>query len=231
MYDNVKINARFHNVAKSATFQNIITAYRLRDKRVLDIGCSYGEHLVHFGKGSVGLTITEPEIDFGKEKGINIRYGNIESSDFKTEGIFPAQGGPAMGWDAIFANNVLEHLFSPHYFLYKSRELLKENGILILGVPCVPKIVLLMHIQKFRGSLSLPHINFWTGDTLRRTVERGGFTVHETRGFHFQNKMLDAFFEPVYPHFYCVATPIKNFTYPEKRMGELMDRMTVTFKK
>lgn len=206
-------------VAKSTTFQNIVTAYQLRDRRVLDIGCSYGEHLVHFGKGSVGLTITEPEVMFGKEKGIDIRYGNIEDSNFKIDEKF----------DAIFANNIFEHLFSPHYFLYRARRILAENGTLILGVPCVPKFAFLMRIQKFRGSLSLPHINFWTSDTLRKTVERGGFRVRETRGFHFRNKVVDALFELVYPHFYCIATPIKDFVYPEKRMGELINRLNLRF--
>lgn len=208
-------------VAKSATFQNIVTAYQLRDRRVLDIGCSYGEHLVYFGKDSIGITITESEIEFGKEKGIDIRYGNIEDSNFKIDEKF----------DAIFANNIFEHLFSPHYFLYRARKLLKEDGVLVLGVPCVPKFAFLLRIQKFRGSLSLPHINFWTVDTLQRTVERGGLRVRETRGFHFQNKFLDALFESVYPHFYCIATPIPNFKYPEGRMGELIDGMEMIFKK
>lgn len=221
MYDEEKIQARFVNVAKSATFQNIVTAYQLRDRRVLDVGCSYGEHMVHFGRGSVGITITEPEVAFGAANGIDIRYGNIEASDFVIDGTF----------DAIFANNIFEHLFSPHFFLYRVRKLLKEDGVLVLGVPCVPKVVLLMQIQKFRGSLSLPHINFWTVDTLQRTVERGGLHVREIRGFHFKNKLVDALLEPVYPHFYCIAAPIPNFKYPEERMGELVDGMGVVFKK
>ncbi len=220
MYDEEKIQKRFVKVAKSATFQNIVATYRLRDKRVLDIGCSYGEHLVHFGKGSVGLTITEPEIAFGKEKKIDIRYGNIEESDFKV---------PFSEWDAIFANNIFEHLFSPHYFLYRVRKLLKDDGLLILGVPCVPTIAPLMRFKKWRGCLSLPHINFWTRGTLHRTVERGGFRVLETRGFHFKNKLIDALFSLVYPHFYCVAVPIPNFQYPETRMEKLLDGMNVTF--
>lgn len=219
MYDGDAVQKRFVKVASSATFRTIARVYGLNKKRVLDVGCSYGEHLVHFGKGSIGLTITELEVAFGKEKGIDIRYGNIESSDFVLDEKF----------DAIFANNIFEHLFSPHYFLYRARQLLKDDRILILGVPCVPKIVSLMHIKKFRGSLSLPHINFWTGDTLRRTVERGGFKVHETRGFHFQNRLIDAFFEPVYPHFYCVATPIPDFKYPEARMEKLLTGMSVIF--
>lgn len=221
MYDRVKIKKRFRDAARSATFQNILVAHRLRDKKVLDVGCSYGEHLVHFGKGSIGLTITEPEIAFGRGNGIDIRYGNIEASDFALNETF----------DAIFANNIFEHLFSPHYFLYRARQMLKKNGILVLGVPCIPFVTPLMRFRKWRGALSRPHINFWTGSTLRRAVERGGFHVESVRGFHFRSAITDTLFSPVYPHFYCSATPISGFVYPEERMGNLLGAMNLTFGK
>lgn len=221
MSDADRIELRFANVAKSKTFKNIITPYKLGEKAVLDIGCSYGEHLVHFGKGSVGLTITEPEIEFGKEKGIDIRYGNIESSDFKLDKKF----------DAIFANNIFEHLFSSHYFLYRIKKFLKQDGLLILGVPCIPQMAFLLRLNKFRGSLSLPHINFFTRGTLIKIVERGGWNIIETRSFHFRSRFVDSLFNPVYPHFYVAARPIMDFQYPEKRMGELINSMDLIFRK
>lgn len=221
MYDGNAVQKRFIKVASSATFRNIVTVYGLNKKRVLDIGCSYGEHLAHFGVGSAGLTITESEVAFGKEKGIDIRYGNIESSDFVLDEKF----------DAIFANNIFEHLFSPHYFLYRVRRLLHEHGILILGVPCVPLVEPLMRFKKWRGALSRPHINFWTVGTLKRAVERGGFRVLTARGFHFKNVLLDTFFAPIYPHFYIMTTPIPDFHYPEARMEKLLAGMSVTFNK
>ena len=221
MYDEGAVQKRFIKVASSATFHTIVREYGLNKKSVLDIGCSYGEHLAHFGEGSIGLTITESEVAFGKEKGMDIRYGNIESSDFVLDEKF----------DAIFANNIFEHLFSPHYFLYRARKLLKDGGLLVLGVPCVPIIAPLMRFKKWRGALSRPHINFWTGGTLKRAVERGGFQVRVTRGFHFRNRFFDVLFHPVYPHFYIVAAPIPNFQYPEARMEKLLAGMSITLNK
>ena len=205
-----QIEQRFANQAKSKTFRNIIKEFSLDKKKVLDIGCSYGEHLAHFGKQSTGITIVQEEVDYGRQKGLDVRYGNIEE-DF----------GLAGQYDVIFANNILEHLYSPHAFLHKTRKYLKSDGILILGVPCVPAARYLLRIPKFRGSLAKAHINFFTKFTLEKTAERSGWAILETRGFHFTNKFIDKCLNPVYPHFYVIAKPDPAFAYHEKRKKEL----------
>lgn len=211
MIMNPKIEKRFENIAKSKTFKNIVKAYDLDKKSVLDIGCSYGEFLAFFGKGSVGITIHQEEVTYGKNKGLDIRYGNIESEDFILEEKF----------DVIFANNLFEHMYSPHGFLCNIKRYLKPGGILILGVPCIPKIVSLCHLNKFRGSLAGAHINFFTRNTLTKTVERGGWIPITTRGFYFSNKFIDHLLDPIYPHFYVVATINPNFKYSRGRLKEL----------
>lgn len=208
---DTEIEKRFANVDKSTTFKNIIRSFNLDTKAVLDIGCSYGEFVAHFGPGSVGVTITPDEVAYGKRKGLDIRYGNIEDKNFELKEKF----------DVIFANNIFEHLYSPHQFLVDVKKYLKEDGTLILGVPCIPKIASLVHIRKFRGSLAVAHINFFNRETLIKTTERGGWVVHSTRGYHFINPLIDHLLDPIYPHFYVEATPIKDFHYSEKRMKEL----------
>ena len=205
------IEQRFINSAKSKTFRNIVNNFGLGKKTVLDIGCSYGELLAHFGKGSVGITISKDEAEYGKAKGLDVRYGNIESDTFILNEKF----------DVIYANNLFEHLLSPHQFLVRIKKYLKPGGILILGVPCIPKIVLLLHLKKFRGSLALAHINFFSKETLVRTVEKAGWKPATVRGFHFLNSITDRLLNPIYPHFYVVAEPDPNFQYSEKRLREL----------
>lgn len=202
---------RFRNTAASKTLRNIIQAFNLDKKAVLDIGCSYGEFLVHFGKGSVGITIDPEEATYGKARGLDIRRGNIESDNLIHGETF----------DVVFSNNLLEHLYSPHKFLRTIQKYLKPNGIAIIGVPCVPKIVSLLRMQKFRGSLAEAHINFFTRDTLRITIERAGYTITEVRGFHFANSFVDNILDMIYPHFYVIAIPETNFTYTQKRKKEL----------
>ncbi len=206
-----EIANRFKNVSRSKTFRNILRLFDLDKKAVLDIGCSYGEFLIHFGKGSAGITIIPEEVSYGTSLGLDVRLGNIEADDFVLSEKF----------DAIFSNNLLEHLYSPHNFLIKIKSYLKSEGNLILGVPCVPKIASLSRLKKFRGSLASAHINFFTQATLLTTVERAGWKVRVIRGFHFGNKTLDKLFDPIYPHFYVVAMPDPDFKYAEKRAREL----------
>jgi SAM-dependent methyltransferase len=206
-----KIETRFKNQAKSKTFKNIISKFNLKNKSVLDIGCSYGEFLVHFGEGSLGLSISEEEVAYGKKKGLNIVYGNIEYDEVEIPGKY----------DVIFANNILEHLYSPHDFLIKIKRYLKEDGFLILGVPCAPTLKPLIYLDKFKGSLAVAHINFFTKYTLEKTVERAGWKVIEVGGFHFFNTSVDKLLNPIYPHFYVVARPLSEFKYHEKRIKEL----------
>ena len=205
------VERRFENTAASQTFRNIVNTFGLNKEAVLDLGCSYGEFLVHFGKRSVGITIDPKEVEYGKNRGLDIRQGNIESGDVVSNETF----------DAIFCNNLFEHLYSPHGFLIRIKKYLRPGGTLILGVPCIPKFTSLLKVQKFRGSLAEAHINFFTLDTLRKSVERAGYDVSDIRGFHFYNKIVDHLLDPIYPHLYVVATPKSDFHYTEKRMKEL----------
>lgn len=210
---NHEIERRFENVSKSKTFTNIVDTFDLDKKSVLDVGCSSGEFLVHFGPGSIGITIKNDEVEYGEMRGLDIRYGNVESDDFILNEKF----------DVIFANNIFEHLYSPHEFLVKIKKYLKPGGLLILGVPCIPKIVTLLRINKFKGSLASAHINFFTKNTLALTVERAGWNIKHMRGFHFSSTFVDYLLNPVYPHFYAVASSDPNFKYSEKKMKELVN--------
>ena len=89
-----KIEKRFENTSKSKTFQNIVRTFDLDKKRVLDIGCSFGEFVARFGEESTGITITQDEVTYGKKKGLDIRYGNIESDDFVLEEKYDAIFSP-----------------------------------------------------------------------------------------------------------------------------------------
>jgi SAM-dependent methyltransferase len=208
---DAKTEKRFTDVSRSKTFGNIVRTFALDRKAVLDIGCSFGEFVAAFGPGSTGITISEAEAEYGRSKGLDIRHGNIEDAGFALD----------RKYDIVFCNNLFEHLYSPHSFLLKIKDYLAPGGILILGVPCIPKVVSLMRFRKFRGSLADAHINFFTKNTLVKTVERAGWKPLTVRGFRFANAAVDHLFDAAYPHFYVVAVPDPTFTYSEKRQREL----------
>lgn len=210
---DAKIKERFANIARSETFAHILDQYGLRNKRTLDIGCSYGEFLTHFGRGSVGLTVMEDEARYGVEVGLDIRFGNIESAEMPI--------AAHERFEAVFANNILEHMYAPYGFLVRLRDFLAHDGFAIIGVPCIPAIASLVNLRKFRGSLAKSHINFFTNGTLKKTVERAGWRVHTVRSFHVASPALDRLLDPISPHFYVVATPDPSFVSDKNRTFKL----------
>lgn len=205
---------REQGVKDSRTFRNIRTLYGLSDKSVLDIGCGFGEYLRFFGTGSVGITTSQEEVKYGTENDLNIIFNNAEKLE---------EFSPEKEFDAIWANNLFEHLLSPHSFLMKVKKFTHSRTVLILGVPVIPKIAILTSLNKFRGALDSSHINFFTQTTLRLTTERAGWKVVTVRPFIFKNLLLDTLVSPIAPHLYVVAGNMENFIYPSKKVREWKD--------
>ena len=211
MFDDASIKKRFEKVNKSSTFSRIIRIFGLHNKRALDLGCGYGEYMVKFGQNCLGITTTEDEIRYGKENGLDIRKGNVEFID---ELNLPGD------FELIWANNLFEHLLSPHAFLIKLKRVAKDKSLLILGVPVIPRFVFLMKLNRFRGALASNHISFFTRESLKLTVEYAGWKVVEARSFQFDWSFLDNIYSLIAPHIYVVAENNSNFRYPDKKVKE-----------
>lgn len=210
-----EIEKRFTMVYDSSTFERIARTYNTSAKKVLDMGCGYGEYMQRFSKQSVGITTTQAEVDYGKAHDIDIRFGNVEL----LEKTLPIQ----KDFDMFWGNNLFEHLLSPHAFLVHLKQYAKDDALLILGVPMVPKIVSLTKVKKFRGSLATPHINFFTQDTFRLTVARAGWDVLDIRSFAVSSLYLDRLTRSLSPHLYLVARNNPKYVYPPKKIKEWQD--------
>lgn len=204
---------RFDLVKNSKNFKKIVKDFSLGSKKVLDLGCGFGEHLVFFGEGSVGITTDAEEVAVGKSRGLNIRQGNAEF----LEEIFKDREN----FEVIWANNIFEHLLSPHAFLMKLKNISSEKTTLILGAPVVPAIYFLAKLNRFRGSLASNHINFYDKKTLILTVEAAGWKVKKIRSPLFLNNIfLDKIVSIFSPFFYIIAENNLDFKYPEKKYSE-----------
>jgi len=201
----------FSKIENSTTFRNICDLFELKKKTVLDIGCGYGHYLRHFGKGSVGVNHGEDEVVFGKNNGLNIVFGNAE---------FLAETNFGTSFQAFWANNLFEHLLSPHAFLMNLKKIASNDALVILGVPVVPKIVSLLNIRWWRGALASNHVNFFTYKTLELTAKYAGWEVLAVRPFIFENELVDSLIAPIAPHLYLVARNKPDFKYPPKKVYE-----------
>ena len=208
---NNDIKKRFKQVEGSHTFYNICNLFGLRNKKVLDIGCGYGQYLKHFGAGSVGVTTADDEVKFGKKNGLNIVFGNAEflgETNLNTE------------FEAFWANNLFEHLLSPHAFLMNLKKFAKDDAVVILGVPVVPIFPWLLKLRWWRGPLASNHVNFFNVTTLKLTAQYAGWELLAVRPFIFKNSFLDILIRTFAPHMYVVAKNKKDFKYPPKKIHE-----------
>lgn len=201
---------RYQKLVKNPTFARLLERFSLGNKKVLDIGSGWGEYLNLFGEGSLGITGQETEVSFCKEKGLKSIVCNAEYLDLYIQERF----------DVIWANNFLEHILSPHQFLIRSKKVLTEEGIVIVGVPVVPRIVSLMRVRKFSGALADAHISFFTKKTIELTLQYAGYCVIESRPFIFRNKILDQLASLIAPHIYVVSKIDHKFGYSNKKIAE-----------
>lgn len=92
--------------------------------RVLDVGCGIGDFLSYRGQDTVGIDINQLNVNYCKSL-------NLEAHLIADE-IFPFE---KMVFDSVVLDNVLEHLVKPEVTLNEISRVLKNNGILIIGVP------------------------------------------------------------------------------------------------
>jgi SAM-dependent methyltransferase len=182
---------------------------------VLDVGCGLGQHLVHFGPGSVGLDAVEGNVDFVRALGYQAVLANVEDG-------LPEFQQP---FEAVFAANLLEHLVAPHLFLLRLHSLLTPDGLIFIHVPTIPPLPLVDRLVKraigHNGYLASEHVYAYTPRVAAFMLERAGFRVLDSAFVAVRDHPLLKWAEPLFREIGISVTLIgrrdPTFSYPEKR--------------
>jgi len=180
-------------------------------KRVLDMGCFYGQTLLYWGKNSEGVDASERAIRFLKILGINGYNFNVEN------GFNLLQDKK---YEAIYCNNLIEHLVAPHLFLTRLYSILDINGILAISLPAVPSFISFLWKKfNFKGWLSVDHVNFFTLETIKLTLERAGFKVvgQYSPGLYKFSSLLSKLCVKFTPHCLLICKKYSDFKYDKIR--------------
>ncbi|MGE3910514.1 MAG: methyltransferase domain-containing protein [Chloroflexota bacterium] len=209
----------------SRAIRFVCDSHDLDQKTVLDIGCSYGQHLIHFGPGSAGIDAVERNVEFCRALGFDVTMTNVED------------GLPDFGrrFQAIYCSNLLEHLVAPHLFLLRLHALLEPDGLLFVHVPTMPPLPVVDRLLKraigHNGYLASEHINAFTPRTLAFTIERAGFVVEDVAFVGARGRGLLRFAEPLFREIGITAMAVArrnpHFEYPEKRVEAFAPRFAV----
>lgn len=98
----------------------------LKDKKVLDIGCSDGLYLRHLSSQSMGLEQIPELVDRARGRGLQVEQCDV------IDGL-GRQGSSA--YDAVLFSHVMEHIDAPIRALREINRVLRPAGTLVLGLP------------------------------------------------------------------------------------------------
>lgn len=153
-----------------------------RAGRVLDVGCldgTIGELFLNAGNEVYGLDASEPAIAKALQRGIKAQLGNVEQG-FPFENNF---------FDAVFAGEIIEHVFDVDMMLAEIFRVLKPGGHFVVTTPNLAalgrRVMLLLNINphieiSFTGAAA-GHIRYFVKSTFYGILEKHGFKVEVFR--------------------------------------------------
>ncbi|QFY42059.1 class I SAM-dependent methyltransferase [Candidatus Methylospira mobilis] len=158
---------------------------RLDVKRVVDLGAGNGALCAMLA--AQGYEVAGVEYD---AKGVEIArsaYRDIHFYNFGVQDDPQALLAAERPFDAVISTEVIEHLFSPHLLPVYAKQILKDDGYLIISTPYhgyLKNLALSIvnkwdfhHNPLWHGG----HIKFWSRETLTTLLVENGFSVI---GFH-----------------------------------------------
>lgn len=153
-----------------------IEAYLRRKGRLLDIGGAMG----HFqaaaerrGWQTVGVETSVDQVRYARQHfGLDARAGRFQDAE-----LLPGS------FDAVTLWSVIEHVAEPLAFLDKTRDLLRDEGVLALQTPNAASLITVLADFGYRvtggryllGVYSLDHVFRFDSASLRDLLERSGY--------------------------------------------------------
>ena len=142
---------------------------------LLDVGCGAGHYLFDMrarGWEVHGSELSKAGANAGRHVGLDIRDGELIHAGF-----------PERMFDFVRANHSLEHMPNPRDVLLEMRRILKDNGVLVIGVPNIggllPKI-----FGQYWWNFGVPvHTYNFNPVNLALLLQQCGFKVEKVRHY------------------------------------------------
>jgi len=152
---------------------DIFEKYCKTSKKILDIGCGSG-YFLNYGQQRewecYGIEPSKLSSKHAKEMGLNVLTGVFK------DGVYEQSS-----FDVVHMQDVLEHINHPEKFLENVYKILKENGVLCIGVPndFSPLQKILWENLGFKPWwVTAPtHINYFNPDSLKKLLTKLGFEI------------------------------------------------------
>jgi len=140
-----------------------------REGKLLDVGAGVGTLLsvaARRGFAVKGVEVSRWAAAFAREKkGLDILTGSLEDACLEME-----------AFDVVVINHVLEHVDEPRALMAEVHRILKNDGLLVIGVPNIGSIMAGLQSGKWPSLRPEEHIWHFTPATIKRLVTEAGFT-------------------------------------------------------
>ena len=180
---------------------DIVTA--LNPTRVLDVGAGDGLFLDHLSEA--GLATSElAGIELNADAVHRMRQKGYNAHELSANATYPFEDGH---FDAVFAGEVIEHVFDPDAMLQECRRVLAPSGTLVLTTPNLlawhNRLLMLLGITPFfvehsyeetygpkysllkRPSKPVGHLRIYNLTPLKALLRRNGFDTISVKGCAF----------------------------------------------
>lgn len=150
-------------------FNDFVDKYKLKGKRIIEIGTGCGEFLdimAETGVEAYGLENLKESVNVCLDKNLNVYKGFVNNGNYNIE------NSP---YDAFFIMNYLEHIPNPNEFLKGIHNNLNDNAIGLIEVPNVNMVLDKLMFSEFISD----HLMYFTKDTLRLLLQKNGFDIIE----------------------------------------------------
>jgi ubiquinone/menaquinone biosynthesis C-methylase UbiE len=122
------------------------------------------------GWDAYGVEVGDWAAAVARERSVeNIRIGTLADQNFDDE-----------SFDAVTANQVLEHLPNPTRELKEIYRILKPGGVFYANVPNFQCLSILLGRDDFEGNHPMGHLSYFTPKTLARLIDNAGFKTQST---------------------------------------------------
>ncbi|MBU3911586.1 MAG: class I SAM-dependent methyltransferase [Candidatus Omnitrophica bacterium] len=151
-------------------FMKVVSRHQ-RKGRLLDIGCAVGfmlEEARTMGFEAKGIELNEKARQIASSKGFEVTGWHIGDPAYKKS-----------AFDVILLNHVLEHISEPNGFMKDISNILKDTGILVIGVPNHASLVVRLYRNRWYGWGIPEHIWHFDRKSLAYLLSRNGFRIKE----------------------------------------------------
>ena len=142
-----------------------------KNGRFLDIGCAVGfllEEARSSGFKAEGVELNKKATELVRSKGFDVKLCALHECGYSES-----------SFDVISLNHILEHVIEPNEFLKSIRGILKNTGIIIIGVPNHDSLVAKLYKSKWYGWGVPEHIWHFDRVSMQNLLSKNGFQIKE----------------------------------------------------